>query len=170
LKSRSSSTQEAVYCTSPHFSLDFCLIKASVFAPLNQRKTSDKRWDEIQSLDDSIGDGTGVLSAPLQTLHDVHKLLSVLDNEGFADASAPRAYYNAFQIAITHGDIARARVFAERAASTREILEGNDSPTVQRIESLARNPSQHMAHGFSMKWRIAGDDIPRELGKDSFER
>jgi hypothetical protein len=131
---------------------------------------SDKRWDEIQSLDDSIGNGTGVLSAPLQTLHDVHKLLSLLDDEGFADASVSRAYYDAFQIAITHGDIARARVFAERAASTREILEGNDSPTVQRIESLARNPSQHMAHGFSMKWRTTGDDIPRELRKDDFER
>jgi hypothetical protein len=138
--------------------------------PLDQRKTSDKRWDEIQSLDDSIGNGTGVLSAPLQTLHDVHKLLSLLDDEGFVDASVPRAYYDAFQIAITHGDIARARVFAERAASTREILEGNDSAMVQRMESLARNPSQHMAHGLSMKWRTAGDDIPRELGKDEFER
>jgi hypothetical protein len=27
-----------------------------------------------------------------------------------------------------------------------------------------------MAHGFSMKWRTAGDDILRELCKDDFER
>ncbi|KAI9771517.1 MAG: hypothetical protein M1840_002137 [Geoglossum simile] len=27
-----------------------------------------------------------------------------------------------------------------------------------------------MAHGLSEKWRGAGDDIPRELGKDEFER
>ncbi|KAI9782000.1 MAG: hypothetical protein M1839_005593 [Geoglossum umbratile] len=138
--------------------------------PLDQRKTSDERWDEIHRLDNSIGNGTGILSTPLQTLHDVHKLLSLLDDEGFADASVPRAYYDAFQIAIAHGDIARARVFAERAASSRAILEGNDSPTVQRMESLARNPSQHMTHGFSEKWRGAGDDIPGELGKDEFER
>jgi SET domain len=138
--------------------------------PHDQRKTSDERWDEIQRLDNSIGNGAGALSAPLQTLHDVHKLLNLLDDEGFADASVPRAYYDAFQIAITHGDIARARVFAERAASTRAILEGKDSPTVQRMESLARNPSQHMAHGLSTKWRTAGDNIPRELGKDEFER
>jgi hypothetical protein len=66
--------------------------------------------------------------------------------------------------------ITRARVFAKRAASTRVILEGNDSPTVQRMESLARNLSQHMAHGLSEKWRTAGDDIPKKLGKDKFER
>lgn len=138
--------------------------------PLDQRKTSDENWDEIQRLDDSIGDGIGISSAPLQTLHDVHKLLHLLDEEGFADASVSRAYYDAFQVAITHGDVARARVFAERAASTRAILEGSDSPTVQRMESLARNPSQHMAYGLSGKWRTAGDDIPRELGKDEFER
>jgi hypothetical protein len=138
--------------------------------PLDQRKTSDERWDEIQRLDNSIGNGTGILSTPLQTLHDVHKLLNLLDDEGFADASVPRAYYDAFQIAITHGDIARARVFAERAASSRAILEGNDSPTVQKMESLARNPSQHTAYGFSEKWRGAGDGIPRKLGKDEFER
>ena len=138
--------------------------------PLDQCKTSDERWDEIQRLDDSIGNGIGILSAPLQTLHDVHKLLNLLDDEGFTDASVPRAYYDAFQIATTHGDIARARVFAERAASTRAIMEGNDSPTVQRMESLARNPSQHMAHGLSEKWRTVLDDIPKELGKDDFER
>jgi hypothetical protein len=138
--------------------------------PLDQRKTSDERCDEIQSLDDSIGNGTGILSAPLQTLHDVSKLLNLLDDEGFADASVPRAYYDAFQIAITHGDIARAKVFAEQAASTRAILEGNDSPAVQKMERLAGNPSQHMAYGLSEKWRTTGDDIPRELGKDEFDR
>lgn len=138
--------------------------------PLDQRKTSDERWNEIQRLDDSIGNGIGIVSSPLQTLHDVHKLLSLVDDEGFTDASVSRAYYDAFQIAITHGDIARARIFAERAASTRAIFEGNDSPAVQRMESLARNPSQHMAHGLSMKWRTTEDDIPKELGKDHFER
>ncbi|CZR56199.1 uncharacterized protein PAC_06087 [Phialocephala subalpina] len=89
--------------------------------------------------------------------------------EGLVDASVPRAYYDAFQIAITHGDITRAKVSAERAASTREILVGNDSPMVQRMKSLARNLSQHMADGYSMKWRTAEDDIPRELSKNEFE-
>lgn len=151
---------------------DFCFTCSCSLCslPLDQRKTSDERWDEIHRLDSSIGSGTGILSAPLQTLHDVHKLLDLVHDEGFADASVPRAYYDAFQIAITHGDIARARVFAERAASTREILEGNDSPTVQRMKSLATNPTQHLAHGLSQKWRTTGDDVPKELANDEFER
>ena len=106
----------------------------------------------------------------MRKLHDVHKLLKLVDDEGFADGSVPRAYYDAFQIAITHGDIARASIFAERAASARVILEGKDSQTVQNMEGLARNPSQHMAYGVSKKWRTAADDIAKDLGKDEFER
>jgi hypothetical protein len=94
---------------------------------------------------DGTGSGRGIYSGPLTDLHDVHKLLNLLNDEGSADAGVPRAYYSAFQIAITHEDIARPRVLAERATSTRAILEGKDSPKVQRMESLARNPSQHIA-------------------------
>lgn len=119
--------------------------------PLDQRKTSDERWDKIQSLGSSISSDTGTLSAPLQTLHDVHKLLDLVHDKGFANRSIPRAYYDAFQIAITYGDIARARIFAQRAATTREILEGDNSLTVQRMKSLAISPIQHMAHSLSQK-------------------
>jgi len=139
--------------------------------PFDQQKVSDERLNEIDTLDRLIGDGMGIISAPLQTLHSVQRLLTLLDEEGFADdASAPRAYYDAFQIAITHGDIARAIVFAERATSGRVILEGSDSPEVQRLERFAKNPSQHMAYGMSNKWRTVRDDIPKDLDKDDFER
>ncbi|KAK6336449.1 hypothetical protein TWF696_002002 [Orbilia brochopaga] len=138
--------------------------------PPDQRKISDERCDEIQRLDNLIGYGMGLSSSPVQALHHTHKLLNLLDEEGFADASASRAYYDAFQIAIMHGDKARATVFAERAASTRLILEGEDSPTVQEMERLARNPSHHATYGYSTKWKTSADAIPRELDKDAFER
>lgn len=85
----------------------------------------------------------------LQTFHKVHKLLDLVNDDGVIDGSVPRAYYNAFQIAITHGDIARKKTFVERAASTRTILEGNDNLMIQRIKSLALNPIQHMSHSLS---------------------
>ena len=138
--------------------------------PPDQQKTSDERWDKIQSLDQSIGDGSRVMSVPLQALHDVHKLLNILQQEAITDASVPRAYYDAFQIAVTHGDIARASIFAERAGSSRAVLEGNDSPTVQKMQKLSRNPSQHMAYGFSSKWRTTRGEIPKDLDEAEFER
>jgi len=64
-----------------------------------------------------IGNGIVIFSAPLQALHNVRKLLALLDNEGITDASVPRAYYDAFQVAVARGDLARASMFAERAAS-----------------------------------------------------
>jgi hypothetical protein len=85
--------------------------------PINQCKLSDERLDEIQRLEDSIGDAKNFMPAPLRTLHDVRKLLNLLDEEGIADESAPKVYYDAFQIVVTHGDVARATVFAKRAAS-----------------------------------------------------
>jgi hypothetical protein len=38
---------------------------------VQQRDISDSRWDEIQNLDASIGDGTAIIFSPLQALHDV---------------------------------------------------------------------------------------------------
>ncbi|MCJ1325601.1 hypothetical protein MMC10_002264 [Thelotrema lepadinum] len=138
--------------------------------PDDEREKSDKRCDEILKLDKQIGDGMMIFSAPMQALHNVHKLLNLLDDEGLADASVPRAYYDAFQIAVTHSDVARAKVFAERAAAARMILEGKDSTTVKKMESYARDPSQHPAYGYTGQWRTSGDSVPNELDKDAFER
>ncbi|KAF2477434.1 SET domain-containing protein [Lindgomyces ingoldianus] len=125
--------------------------------PTNERHKSDTNLDEIKRLDELIGDGMTIFSAPLQALHNVRKLLALLDNEGFADASVPRAYYDAFQIAITHGDMARASIFAERAASNRIM------------ERYAKDPSEHSAYGYTGKWRTEMVDIPSGLDKDAYE-
>lgn len=98
--------------------------------PYNERVLSDKRIDRIRKLDEKIGDGMTLLTAPLQAILYVQELLNLLNDEGVADASVPRAYYDAFQIAVAHSDVARAKVFAKRAADTRIILEGKDSPAV----------------------------------------
>jgi hypothetical protein len=58
-------------------------------------------------LDEIISDhGTG--------LHLVHMMFRLCEEEGIWDARIPRAYFDAFQIAIVSGDEARAKVFAER--------------------------------------------------------
>jgi len=137
--------------------------------PTDERHKSDKNLDEIKRLDELVGNGMTVISAPLQALRNIRKLLALLDNEGIADASIPRAYYDAFQIAVMHGDLARASIFAERAASNRTVMEGKDSRTVQKMESYSKDPCEHPAYGYTGKWRTTAIDIPSGLDKDAYE-
>lgn len=137
--------------------------------PPPQRAVSDAKLDEIQRLDESIGDGARMIFSSLNALHDVHKLLQLCEEEGLEDASVPRAYYDAFQIAIYNGDEARARVFADRARTSRAILEGRDSPTVRKMNDLARDPTKHSSYGSSSRWRTSTEDIPSGLPSEGFD-
>lgn len=91
-----------------------CSCQLCSILPL-QRAISDAKLDEIQRLDELIGDGARMTVSPLDSLHDVHKLLQLCEEEDIEYPSVPRAYYDAFQVAIYNGDEARARVFADRA-------------------------------------------------------
>lgn len=138
--------------------------------PASLRASSDARLDEIQRLDKSIGDGVRITAFPLQALYDVRRLLKLCEEEGLRhDASVSRAYYDAFQIAVANGDRARARVFAERAAATRAIVEGDDSPEVHRTRDLARDPTRHPSYGCSSRWQTSTSDIPSSLSAEDFE-
>ena len=59
------------------------------------------------------------------------------------DTRLPRAFLDAAQIAITHGDLARARIFAERAVLGWIILKGSDSSNVLQYRVLSKDPSNH---------------------------
>ncbi|KAK3290816.1 uncharacterized protein B0H64DRAFT_446639 [Chaetomium fimeti] len=129
---------------------------------------SDARLGEMLRLDKSIGEGMQIVASPLQALYDVRKLLTLCEEEGIDDATVPRAYYDAFQIAIFNGDLARATVFARRAATARAIIEGDDSSTVRRHRELARDPSRHASHGYSSQWATTTNDIPSGISAEAF--
>lgn len=137
--------------------------------PPPQRAISDAKLDEIQRLDELIGDGARMTVLPLDSLHDIRKLLQLCEEEHLEDASVPRAYYDAFQIAIYNGDEARARLFADRACKSRVILEGSDSPTVRKMSDLARDPTNHSFYGSSSRWRSSTNDIPSGLSSKDFD-
>lgn len=99
----------------------------------------------------------------------MQKQLKLCEEEGLADASIPRAYYDAFQIAIFNGDRARARVFAERASAARVVLEGDDSPTVHRIRDLALDPTRHASYDSAGRWPTSTNDVPSNLSAEEFE-
>ncbi|KAL8688124.1 MAG: hypothetical protein Q9218_005886 [Villophora microphyllina] len=140
--------------------------------PLSELNKSDARRLHIQHLDDVIGDPNRVLSKPDGCLADCYSLLETLDEEyqGVAGALIARLYYDAFQISITHGDQARASVFAQRAYKARVICEGEDSPETRRIKNLMEDPTRHRNFGVSARWKNAKRMVPKGLTTAEFEK
>ncbi|OAQ99103.1 hypothetical protein LLEC1_02359 [Akanthomyces lecanii] len=146
-----------------HCSCELCMM------PLDYRVQSDERREKIDILDKDIGDGMGIISSPLACLGAVRSLLKLLEEESIADATVPRAYYDAFQIAIANGDQARARVFAQRAQRLRVILQGDNGPDTRVLGKYADDPTTHRLYGTTNKWRQAVTKVPKELDAKAFE-
>ncbi len=139
---------------------------------LPELQISDARRLQIQHLDDAIGDPDRVMKKPDDCLKDCRSLLQVLKEEydGSAGASIARLYYDAFQISITHGDQARASVFAERGYKSRVICEGEDSPETRTVKNLWKNPAGHRNFGASTRWKTAKGLVPKGLDIAAFEK
>ncbi len=105
----------------------------------------------------------GILSAPLQILRYIDHQIRLYNEQGPDDAGLPRAFFDAAQIAIANGDLARARIFAERAMLGWIVLDGDDSFKVLQNTTLSQDPSKHESYGMSMKWKTVVDDIPQGL-------
>ncbi len=140
--------------------------------PLPELQHSDARRLQIQYLDDAIGDPSRVMNRPDDCLADCHSLLQVLEEEyhSSAGASIARLYYDDFQICITHGDQARASVFAGRGHKSRVFCEGEDSPETRKVQDLMENPAGHMNFGVSTRWKTARGLILKGLDAGGFER
>ncbi|KAI0426058.1 hypothetical protein F5Y09DRAFT_320136 [Xylaria sp. FL1042] len=141
--------------------------------PHDELQASDSRRRRIQELDGKIGDPQAMMTEPLLSLQACQALFKILvDEYGTHDmALVPRVYYDAFQIVISHGDQARAAVFAERAYKARVACEGEDSPATKKVKDLMQNPSSH--YGFarcSKKWKSSKTAQPKNLSVDEFEK
>jgi hypothetical protein len=139
--------------------------------PPDQSQESDRRLDEILKLDGLIGrDGImGIVSAPLRILRYVDQQIRLYNEQGPNDNGLPRAFIDAAQVAIANGDLARARIFAERAVLGWIVLGGDDSSQVLQHRAFSQDPSKHDLYGMSMKWKTAVDDVPQGLDSKEFE-
>lgn len=134
-----------------------------------QRQESDRRLREMAQLDELIGGGLMIINTPLACLRKAYALWQLLDQEDIDTAMLARLYYDAFQIAVAHGDQARASTFAGRAYTLRLILEGEDSPDTMKLKALMEYPHNHRLYGTSMKWRQGIGKVPEALAKRDFE-
>ncbi|KAI0114520.1 hypothetical protein GGR51DRAFT_504756 [Nemania sp. FL0031] len=141
--------------------------------PQEDLQASDNRRRQIQLLDEQIGNSFAVMTEPLKSLQECQALLKALVDEYGADNTVliPRLYYDAFQVAITHGDEARAKVFAERSYKTRVAFQGEDNPETKRARGFMQNPASHMAFCLgSRRWKTSKTAQPKNLGVDEFEK
>jgi hypothetical protein len=110
------------------------------------------------------------MQRPQQHLQKVHLLVLLLETENISDARLPRAYYDAFQTVIAHGDQGRAKIFAERAYAARLCCEGEDSPATLKMRLLAESPKSHSLLGILKEWTQNETKIPKGLGDAEFEK
>lgn len=140
--------------------------------PLVELEESNKRRERIQQLDETIGDPVRMMSRPGASLSDCRSLLQVIKEE-FKEGTnilIARANYDAFQIAIAHGDLARGAVFAGRAYQVRLLCEGGDSPDTKKMQRLEEDPTVHTTFGaYSMRWKTKKGQVPGDLSADDFE-
>ena len=139
--------------------------------PSLELQNSDTRRRQIQHLDNAIGNSDRVMNRPDECLADCRSLSRILEEEyrGSAIVLVARLYYDAFQISITHGDQARAKIFAQRGYEMRVICEGEDSPETQKMKGLMDKPTGHRNFGASQRWKTLQSLVPRKLGIAEFE-
>ncbi|KAN0070170.1 SET domain containing protein [Elaphomyces granulatus] len=139
--------------------------------PPEQSQESDRRLDEIYRLDGLIGQGglDEILSSPLQILRYVDQQVRLYNEQGPNDAGLPRAFLDAAQIAIANGDLARGRIFAERAVSGWRTTLGGDCTQAIENRALAQDLQKHSLYGLSIKWKTTVDEVPRGLEPSDFE-
>ena len=140
--------------------------------PSDQLEASDARRAQINHLDSSIGNANTVLNEPDDALTACHSLAKLLKEEYDVSVGVrlARLYYDAFQICITHGDQARAGVFAKLAYESRVMCEGEDSPGVGRMKGFMANPKSHRNFGTSMRWRTEKTMVPKSLDDEAFDQ
>jgi hypothetical protein len=137
--------------------------------PLEESEESDKRLKRIAELDNLVGRDCKHMKYLLRTLRYVDEQVRLYEEQGPGDAGLPRAYFEAVQIAVANGDLARGSVFAHRAVEGWRTSSGSDCREVIEYGPLAHNPGKLPHYGMSMKWKTSKEDVPTNLDTNEFE-
>jgi hypothetical protein len=105
----------------------------------------------------------------LPTLRYVEERVRLYNEYGPGNSGLPRPYFDAAQIALANGDLARGRIFAEKAVEGWQTAQGSDSMEAIKYGSLAQDPSEFPLYGLSMKWKMSLNEVPQRLDLSDFE-
>lgn len=122
----------------------------------NEQLQSDQRRTRFGEIYRTIGDGMLIMLNPSKALKLCREALKLLQEEGESSPRFETIYYDAFQVCICHGDVARAKVFASLAVDAKRVWNGTDSCELPQQEELARRPESHRLAFQTKKWSSAG--------------
>jgi hypothetical protein len=148
-----------------------CACKACFRSPA-EIQASDVRRSLIQTLDVALSNTFNKSTRPAEDLGDCRLLLLTLEAEygGCYGELSAKVYYVACHICLTHGDQARANVFAWKAYNARILCEDESSQAALRIRSIALSPAEQAVFGqCSMDWKSTVQMVPKGLDARAFE-
>ncbi|CCE29279.1 uncharacterized protein CPUR_02972 [Claviceps purpurea 20.1] len=107
--------------------------------------------------------------SPLQALGYVDAQTRLYDELYQEDCGHPYSYQYAVMITMSNGNLARVRVFAQRAVRSFVTTLGSDNSQTAEYADLVTESSSLTLFGMSMKWKTSVDQIPQGLGPEEFE-
>jgi len=159
--------RQAILQTQFGFSCDcqLCLM------PEAERRATEERHAEIMKLDNFLGNFRELMKDPPGALENAYTLLKLLEIDGKDGDRISRVYYDAFQLVLAYGDLARAKTFAEKAYEAGQFDSNSDDPLAQRLKSYINDPKQHSAYGLGLPkiWKTTVGMIPKNLYSEAFE-
>ncbi|KAG6030570.1 hypothetical protein E4U19_000409 [Claviceps sp. Clav32 group G5] len=136
--------------------------------PRKLRQERDRKLEKIVRLGELCKSTSR--QSPIQTLRYCHAQMCLYSELGRGDCDFAQVYEFAANLTIAHGDLARARVFAEKTATVWTTVYGSDSQRVIHYTDLARFVMLRPLYGFfSMAWKTDLGDVPQGIGPDDFE-
>lgn len=111
----------------------------------------------------------GISSSPLVILHCLDREVQLYNMTDPDDPGLSKVYWDATEVAIAHGDLARGRIFAERALQGWRISCGSDCQPVIKFGRIPQDPSRLPLYGMSKQWTTAVDEVPSQLEATQFE-
>ncbi|KAK2609220.1 hypothetical protein QQS21_002302 [Conoideocrella luteorostrata] len=141
--------------------------------PESEQRLSDIHREHIDSLNSVVVDIFPIARDANHNLWRCRRLLELLDEEfeGYPGIWAAVANYDAFQICLSHGDLARASVFAERSYKVRVDCQGEDSPEAQRVKSFASHPENNGdVQIWSKMWKTKKRSVLKGVDPEQFEQ
>ncbi|KAG6234229.1 hypothetical protein E4U25_006067 [Claviceps purpurea] len=136
--------------------------------PYTQKEERERKLFQIASLR-QVYEDTVSLCPPIRSLQHLEAQVRIYNELNREELVLAMVYKLAAFLVISHGDLARGRVFAQKGESICKTLLGSDNPMTIKFTNLARDPSRYQKYGQSMRWKLPVDQIPHELGPHDFE-
>ncbi|KAK6611380.1 set domain-containing protein 5 [Botrytis cinerea] len=136
-----------------------------------ESKNSDRRLSEVLKLSlfifGRIAESRS--TRPLRELREFDQLIRLHNEQETGIADVGRIYVGIAERVLKYSDLARGKVFAERAISDFKIVYGSDCIEIQKWGYLLENPTEYGLFGHSKAWKATADEIPTALSPEKFE-